>query len=61
VYGDPNYYRRAGFNADHNLKPPHKLTYPEEAWMAQELVEGILGETHGMVQCATSLNLPEYW
>ena len=61
VYGDPNYYMRTGFKADHNLKPPHKLKYPEEAWMAQELVEGILAKTQGIVQCASSLNSPEYW
>jgi len=61
VYGDPNYYMRTGFKADHKLKPPHKLKYPEEAWMAQELVEGILNKTKGMVQCASSLNSPEYW
>jgi predicted N-acetyltransferase YhbS len=61
VYGDPNYYMRTGFKADHNLKPPHKLKYPEEAWMAQELVAGILTKTQGMVQCASSLNSPEHW
>ncbi|MCU7907211.1 MAG: N-acetyltransferase [Candidatus Thiodiazotropha sp. (ex Epidulcina cf. delphinae)] len=61
VYGDPNYYIRTGFKGDHNLKPPHKLKYPEEAWMAQELVEGILTKKQGMVQCALSLNSPEYW
>lgn len=61
VYGDPNYYMRTGFKANHNLKPPHKLKYPEEAWMAQELVEGVLTKTQGMVQCASSLNSPEHW
>jgi predicted N-acetyltransferase YhbS len=61
VYGDPEYYMRTGFKADHNLKPPHKLKYPEEAWMAQELVEGSLATTQGMVQCASSLNSPELW
>ncbi len=61
VYGDPNYYMRTGFKANHNLKPPHKLKYPEEAWMTQELVEGILTKTQGMVQCASSLNSPEHW
>ena len=61
VYGDPNYYRRTGFKAGHNLKPPHKLKYPEEAWMAQELVEGILAKTEGVVQCASSLDSPEHW
>ena len=61
VYGDPNYYMRTGFMAEHNLKPPHKLKYPKEAWMAQELVEGSLTKTQGIVQCASSLNSPEYW
>ncbi len=61
VYGDPNYYMRTGFKAEHNLKPPHKLKYPEEAWMAQELVEGILTKTQGMVHCVSSLNSPEHW
>lgn len=61
VYGDPNYYMRTGFKAGHNLKPPHKLKYPEEAWMAQELVESILTKTQGTVRCALSLNSPEYW
>ena len=61
VYGDPNYYMRTGFKAEYNLKPPHKLKYPEEAWMAQELVESILTKTQGTVRCAMSLNSPEYW
>jgi predicted N-acetyltransferase YhbS len=61
VYGDPDYYKRTGFKAGHNLKPPHKLKYPEGAWMAQELVENILIKTQGTVRCALSLNSPEYW
>ena len=61
VYGDPKYYMRTGFKAGHKLKPPHKLKYPEEAWMARELVEGSLAKTQGMVQCASSLNSPELW
>ena len=61
VYGDPNFYKRTGFKAGHNLKPPHKLEYPEEAWMAQELVESILTKTQGTVRCAMSLSSPEYW
>lgn len=61
VYGDPNYYMRTGFKAGHNLKPPHKLQYPAEAWMAQELVERILTKTQGTVRCALSLNSPELW
>jgi len=61
VYGDPNYYMRTGFKAGHNLKPPHKLKFPEEAWMAQELEENILTKTQGKVRCALSLNSPEHW
>ncbi len=61
VYGDPNYYMRTGFKADHNLKPPHKLKYSEEAWMAQELAGSILIKTQGTVRCAMSLSSPEYW
>jgi len=61
VYGDPDYYVRTGFKAGHNLKPPHKLQYPEEAWMAQELVENTLIKTQGTVRCALSLNSPELW
>ena len=61
VYGDPDYYMRTGFKAGHNLKPPYKLEYPEEAWMAQELVDGILTKSQGTVRCAISLSSPEYW
>ncbi len=61
VYGDPDYYMRTGFKAGHSLKPPYKLQYPDEAWMAQELVAGILSKTQGTVRCALSLSSPEYW
>ncbi len=61
VYGDPNYYKRTGFKAGHNLKAPHKLSYPIEAWMAQELVEGALDRAQGTIQCCKALDLPEYW
>jgi putative acetyltransferase len=61
VYGDPDYYMRTGFKSGHNLKQPYKLNYPEEAWMARELVDGILTKTQGTVRCALSLNSPEYW
>ena len=61
VYGDPNYYMRTGFKSGHNLKPPYKLEYPEEAWMAQDFVEGTLSNTQGKVRCAVSLSSPEYW
>ena len=53
--GDPNYYTRTGFKAVQNLESPYKLEYPE-AWMTQELVEGMLAKTQGMVLCALPLN-----
>jgi len=61
VYGDPDYYTRTGFKAGHKLKPPYKLQYPEESWMAQELVEHSLTNIQGTVRCALSLNSPGYW
>lgn len=60
VYGDPNYYKRTGFKADHNLKPPYNLEYPE-AWMVQELTQGVLAKAKGMIKCASSLDSQEYW
>jgi putative acetyltransferase len=60
VYGDPNYYKRTGFKAGHNLKPPYNLEYPE-AWMVKELTQGALAKAEGMVKCASSLNSQEYW
>ncbi|MCK5716072.1 MAG: N-acetyltransferase [Thiomargarita sp.] len=61
VYGDPNYYKHTGFKANHHLEPPHPLQYPKEAWMAQELVEGIISKTTGLVQCVSALNSPKLW
>lgn len=61
VYGDPKYYMRTGFKSGHKLKPPYKLEYPEEAWMAQEMIEGMLTKTQGIVRCAMALSSPEYW
>ena len=60
VLGDPNYYSRTGFKADHRIEPPHKLEYPE-AWMALELKPGMLAKVKGLAQCASSLNSPEHW
>jgi len=60
VYGDPSYYTRTGFKAGHNLEAPYKLDYPE-AWMAQELVKGVLTQTQGVARCALPLNSPELW
>ena len=60
VLGDPRYYSRSGFKADHNLQPPYKLEYPE-AWMAREIRQGVLERVEGLVKCASSLESPEHW
>jgi predicted N-acetyltransferase YhbS len=60
VLGDPNYYKRAGFKADHSVEAPYKLEYPE-GWMALELKSGMLAKAKGVAQCAFSLNFPEHW
>jgi len=60
VLGDPKYYKRVGFNADHNIKSPYELKYPE-AWMAIELKPGVLNGIEGIARCASSLSSPEYW
>ena len=60
VLGDPKYYTRIGFNADHSIGPPYKLEYPE-AWMALELKPGILAKVKGVARCASSLDSPELW
>jgi predicted N-acetyltransferase YhbS len=54
VLGDPRYYSRSGFKAD------HKLEYPE-AWMAREIRQGVLERVEGLVKCASSLESPEHW
>ena len=60
VLGDPRYYSRSGFKADHDLQPPYKLEYPE-AWMAREIRQGVLERVEGLVKCASSLESPEHW
>jgi len=60
VLGDPKYYKRFGFDAGHNIKPPYELEYPE-AWMAMELKPSMLNGIEGIARCASSLSSPEYW
>jgi len=60
VYGDPRYYSRTGFDADHHIEAPHKLEYPE-AWMALELEPGALARAKGVARCCAALNAPELW
>lgn len=60
VYGDPNYYRRTGFESGHAIKAPYPLKYPY-AWMALELKAGALAKARGVARCASALSSPEYW
>lgn len=60
VLGDPEYYRRTGFQSGHNIEAPYNLEYPE-AWMALELKPGKLTHAKGVARCASSLASPEYW
>ncbi|MEM1113969.1 MAG: N-acetyltransferase [Pseudomonadota bacterium] len=60
VLGDPNYYRRSGFRSRHRLAPPYPIDYPE-AWMAIELIDGVLKDTKGKVRCSGVLDSEEYW
>lgn len=61
VLGNPDYYGRYGFDHHHHIQPPRPLSYPPEAWMAQELRPGVLEATKGLAVCAKSLSAPEYW
>ena len=60
VLGDPRYYRRFGFAADHRLEPPYPVPY-REAWRALELNPGALASVAGTVRCADSLHDPHHW
>ena len=61
VYGDPDFYSRTGFRPCRELNPPHKLSYPAEAWMVRELQPDILTGLEGTVICANPLQAPEHW
>ena len=60
VYGDPNYYRRFGFETGHRVEAPFELEYPD-AWMAQELKTNVLPKLQGVAKCCTSLMSRKYW
>lgn len=60
VLGDPKYYGRHGFSADHCYEPPYPLAYPE-AWMVRLLnwEEGC--QSRGKVRCSSTLESEELW
>ena len=60
VYGDPDYYARAGFLPGHAIEAPCELEFPH-GWLAQELTPGALKNARGKIRCADALSSPEYW
>jgi predicted N-acetyltransferase YhbS len=64
VLGHQEYYPRCGFRAAGVVGFEAPFPIPEEnadAWMVQELKEGVIGRVKGKVQCAKVLNKPQYW
>lgn len=60
VLGDPGYYARFGFTANHQLKAPYDLPYPD-AWQALTLQSDRLATVLGNAICAKSLQDPLLW
>lgn len=50
LLGHPSYYPRFGFSAELGRRLQHPYASHGEAWMALELVPGILGEETGTVE-----------
>lgn len=64
VLGYPDYYSRFGFRPARALGLAAPYPIPAEhdaAWMVLALRPGVLGQVHGTVQCADTLNDPRYW
>lgn len=62
VLGYPGFYSRSGFEPAGRLG--YTAPYPippenEDAWMVKKL--GDIKETPGSIECAKTLNKPEYW
>lgn len=60
VYGDPNYYGRFGFHAQHTIEAPYALQFPQ-GWLALELETDALQDIRASAQCAQALCHPELW
>lgn len=64
VLGHPGYYPRCGFTTAGVLGFEAPYPIPEEhaeAWMVQELRNGVIGSLKGKVQCSEVLNQPQHW
>jgi putative acetyltransferase len=64
VLGDPEYYRRFGFQPAGRLglNAPYPIPANHvDAWMVLSLHENVIGAVSGTIACADSLNKLEYW
>lgn len=64
VLGHPGYYPRYGFEPAGRLGFDAPYPIPEihaDAWMVQEMGNGIFGKVAGRVNCADTLMRPEHW
>ncbi|MDW8405915.1 N-acetyltransferase [Chloroflexus sp.] len=60
VLGNPRYYGRYGFRAQHAVSAPYQLAHPD-AWMALALRPAALTAASGVLRCADALHKPELW
>lgn len=60
VLGNPRYYSRHGFSAQHAISAPYSLRYPG-TWMALALKSISLDTVRGRLVCAQALNKPALW
>lgn len=62
TYGDPNFYRKVGFEpvSEEYVKAPLKLTRPE-GWLGQSLTGDKILSIAGESRCVEALNKQEYW
>ncbi|MCP4143456.1 MAG: N-acetyltransferase [Chloroflexi bacterium] len=64
VLGHPEYYPRHGFlpAGVRGFDAPYPIPKKNaDAWMVQELCQGLIGKVSGTVICADILNQPEHW
>ena len=64
VLGHPGYYPRLGFQTAGEVGFEAPYPIPEgdaDAWMVQELREGVIASVEGRVQCARVLDQPQHW
>jgi putative acetyltransferase len=60
VLGNPGYYARYGFRANHRVRAPYDLRYPQ-AWMALSLQGTDVSAMEGQLVCPQSLHRAELW